>query len=168
MKPPPRPFRPPPAGSSERAVLEAAVLAGEQRAPARNAAAPPGAWTILVVDDDDDTRVYVVHCLEGAALPRPVHVVEAADGEAALRCLRAQAVDLVVTDVHMPGLDGAGLAAALAADAALATLPVLFLSGDAEAGRALATPPRRFLLKPFNRKRLVEAVRALLGPSGPV
>lgn len=149
-------------GPSQRAALEAAVLLGEQVTPVRPTPDARPAWTILVADDDADTRRYVGRCLENAGLSRPVRVVDAADGTAALRCLQAARFDLVVADVHMPGLDGAGLAAALTADAVLAHLPVLFISGDPEAGGALAGALHRFLPKPFNRQRLLEHVRALL------
>jgi CheY-like chemotaxis protein len=154
-------------GPSPRAVLEAALLLGEQAAPARHAPEAVRAWTILVADADAGTRRYVGRCLESAGLPRPVRIVEAPEGAVALRCLRDEAVDAVVADLHLPGLDGAGLAAVLDADAVLSALPVLFVSGDAGAARPLLRATRHVLAKPFNRRSLAEAVRALLGASEP-
>jgi CheY-like chemotaxis protein len=63
--------------------------------------------TVLVVDDDDDVRDLAVAVLEASGY----RVLAAADGEAALRTLAAdQAVDVLFTDVVMPGLDGFALA----------------------------------------------------------
>ena len=67
-----------------------------------------------IADDDADMRQYLRGCLHGFGVAR---VLETADGANALRHARAADVDLVISDLVMPGLDGLSLAAALKADA---------------------------------------------------
>jgi CheY-like chemotaxis protein len=87
---------------------------------------------ILVVDDDDDVREIFRTCLE----PR-FAVVEAVNGVAALEVLRAHRVDLMITDVHMPLMNGVELLRAVRADPALERLPVIVQTSDLT---ALAAP----------------------------
>ena len=78
----------------------------------------------LVVADDDDA----LRALLGAALAAYT-VLTAARGDEALALVRRERPDLVVLDVQMPGLDGLGVARALAADPATAAIPVVLCSG---------------------------------------
>ncbi len=109
---------------------------------------------VLVADDDADMRAYIGH-----ALRRQAVVHEAADGEEALRLARSLVPDLVVADVHMPGLDGLALCRALKADAATAAIPFLLVSGET---RALPPCADGFLMKPFNAAGLRACVGRLL------
>lgn len=84
--------------------------------------------TILIVEDDDDVREIYRSFLE----PRFI-VLDAPDGRAALEILRARPVDLVISDVHMPVMNGVELIRAIRADAALAELPVIVQTGDQSA-----------------------------------
>jgi CheY-like chemotaxis protein len=97
--------------------------------------------------------------------PLGVQLIEAVDGAAALALASArdQPVELLITDVIMPNLDGPDLARALRAEHP--GLPVLFVSGYAPtAGLAalLAEPCTRFLGKPFDPEAFLAAVAALL------
>jgi CheY-like chemotaxis protein len=110
--------------------------------------------TILVVDDEDAVRDIVADTLLDAGF----HVLEAASGEEALVTLgRAARVDLLFTDIRMPGLDGFELA-----DAALQLRPalrVLFTTGYT------VRPPRPemvVLRKPYRVSQLLAAVRTSL------
>ena len=130
------------------------------------ASAMPRPLTIVVVDDDPEMRRYIQRGLERAfAAASRVH--QAADGEEALRVVAEHAVDLVITDVLLPRLDGLSLCHALESAEATRTLPVLIVSGELEAverARALVhgRPHRAFLAKPFNAASLRVAVEALL------
>jgi CheY-like chemotaxis protein len=84
--------------------------------------------TVLIVDDDDETRE-----LFSDVLGSEFSTLEAADGAAALELLRRRPVDLVVTDVHMPAMNGAELLHAIRADPALERLPVIVQTGDPNA-----------------------------------
>ncbi|HYG35169.1 MAG TPA: ATP-binding protein, partial [Clostridia bacterium] len=79
------------------------------------------------------------------------------DGEAALQALRKQKVDLVVTDVMMPRLDGFGLLRALRNDPVLKTTPVILLSaraGEEARLEGLHAGADSYLVKPFSAREL--------------
>ena len=75
---------------------------------------------------DADVRRHLKRCLLACDA---VDVLEAADGRAALERARQGGLDLIVSDVVLPHLDGPGLCAALLADAALRAIPVLLVTG---------------------------------------
>lgn len=113
--------------------------------------------TVLLVDDDADMRLYLRSCLR--SLPSPFHqVIEAADGLEALWLVRTGAVDLVISDVGLPGLDGRRLCRAIRDDTALHHVAVLLISGDGAVGDSAADG---FLTKPFNTSQLVAALDGL-------
>lgn len=128
--------------------------------------APDGAdvlpRTVLVVDDDADMRLYLRSCLRSLASPFD-QVIEAADGLEALRLVRAGTVDLVISDVGLPGLDGRRLTRAIRDDAALRHVSVLLISGDGVIADSIADG---FLMKPFNSHQLVAALDRLPPRSG--
>ncbi len=121
----------------------------------------PGA--VLVVEDQDRVRGVVVRVLRDAGY----RVLEASDGESTLRLLdERQMIDVLLTDIVMPKLDGRSLAARLRER--WPELRVLFTSGYAEAtDRAwLASDENSaFLAKPFTPRELLEAVRKMMGAS---
>jgi CheY-like chemotaxis protein len=109
--------------------------------------------TVLIADDDADMRQYLRGCLHGFGVAR---VLETADGANALRHARAADVDLVISDLVMPGLDGLSLAAALKADARTHHIRVLLMSGESDS--PTAAPADGFLAKPFNAAGLRRAI----------
>ena len=113
--------------------------------------------TVLLVDDDADMRLYLRSCLRSLASPFD-RVIEAADGLDALRLVRSGAVDLVITDIGLPGFDGLRLCRAIRDDATLRHVAVLLISGDLaqDDGHADA-----FLAKPFNSHQLTSALDVL-------
>ena len=113
--------------------------------------------TVLLVDDDPDMRLYLRSCLRSLTSPFE-QVLEAADGLEALRVVRSGAVDLVISDVGLPGLDGRRLSRAIREDAALRHVSVLLISGDVVAGEYVADG---FLAKPFNTHQLSVALEGL-------
>lgn len=116
---------------------------------------------VLIVDDDEAIRETVRFALEDAGFS----VDEAADGLAALRALRGSRAPMVVLlDLMMPGLDGAGVLGSIAADPTLArrvavvlitassrTLPLAFANLLTE----LSVP---VISKPFDVDKLIAAV----------
>jgi len=112
--------------------------------------------TILVVDDDPDVRDYAISVLEDFGY----RVLSAPDGEAALSVLEHDdAVDLLFTDVVMPGING--FEVARRAVARSPRLKVLFASGYATD----LTPAGRLLKKPYRPQQLTREIAALLPPS---
>ena len=135
---------------------------------------PAGPSRVLVVDDDPVMRQVVVRRLE-----RLGHVViQAADGRQALETLRAEPIDLVLTDLRMPEMGGSELLEHLKADVVLREIPAIMISGaddSSEVIRAIELGAEDFLPKPFDatllrarvgasleKKRLRDQQRALL------
>ncbi len=116
---------------------------------------------ILVVDDDPAVRFTLCEALEDAGF-----VTEAAsDGREALaRCLQGAPLDLVVTDLVMPG--GGGLALIAALREAAPALPVVAITAMVDGrhtAQALAAGARECLAKPFEPAHVVRAARAAIG-----
>lgn len=123
-------------------------LHDEQAASPKAVALP----CVLVVDDDAEVRGYLRTCLK----PLTRHILEASDGEEALRLARTTPdLALVIADVIMPRMDGLALRDALHADPRLAQVPVLLITGDATLGGEV-------LKKPFNARTLRASIQALL------
>src|SRR5437879_1085691 len=85
---------------------------------------------ILVADDKATSRELVRTVLERIGYA----VVEAADGVEALSSARANRPDLIILDLHMPGLDGFGVIEALRSDEHFAKTPVMALTASAMQG----------------------------------
>jgi CheY-like chemotaxis protein len=115
--------------------------------------------TLLVVDDEPDLVELMRLMLEGAGY----RVVVAGDGREALRLLDQARCDLVMSDVLMPDVDGAGLAAAMHADPALHDIPLILMSAVHRAPAPMV-PHDAFLRKPFDLEVLLATVARLLGP----
>jgi two-component system cell cycle sensor histidine kinase/response regulator CckA len=120
-------------------------------------AAPAGGRRVLLVDDDDAIRR-----LARRALIRAGCEVTDADGAEQALLTDPAALDCVVSDVAMPGLDGPGLVRNLRQRRP--DLPAILISGyaDAEQRRALAAEDIAFLPKPFSMADLTGAVRKAL------
>ena len=121
---------------------------------------------VLVVDDSRMVRESLARSLTG----RGYRVLRAADGLEALELLRSEPVDLVVSDVEMPGLDGFALVRRLRElPPPVGGLPVLIVSSrDSEADRlaGLEAGADRYLPKGgFSEATLLEAVHDLIGPA---
>src|ERR1700686_432923 len=122
---------------------------------------------ILVIDDDPIIREAVADWLHAAGYS----VRTAADGSAGLAAVRFSPPRLVVTDIHMPGTNGAAVISELKRhypQVAIIAISGLFNSGqglDAEA--AIALGAARALAKPFKRAELLRALAELLGSPAP-
>ena len=108
----------------------------------------------LVVDDDPIVRRFISAVLRMSGF----QVLEAPDATQALVVFQAggSAVDLVITDVQMPGMNGCDLARKLLA--AQPNLPILLVSGSHS--ESPASLP--FLQKPFTPARLLHALQGML------
>ena len=107
---------------------------------------------ILLVDDEAPARERLRRLLAGV---QGVKVVgEAADGLEAVEMIARLAPDLVLLDVQMPGLDGFGVIQALEKPPAI----IFVTAYDEYAIRAFEVHALDYLLKPFSRERLQEAI----------
>jgi two-component system OmpR family response regulator len=117
---------------------------------------------VLIIDDDADIRL--IACLSLTRVGG-MTVVEADGGAAGLRKAREEHPDVVLLDMMMPVMDGCATLAALRADPATATVPVIFLSCKvvgAEIERLKGLGATGVLTKPFDPRTLASDVRALI------
>lgn len=117
--------------------------------------------TLLVAEDEAAIRDNLVRLLrmEGHA------VLVAEDGAQALALAREHLPDLVLSDINMPNLDGFGLLDRLRLDPRTAPIPLIFLSARSERAdvrRGMALGADDYLVKPFSREEVLEAVAARL------
>lgn len=115
----------------------------------------------MTVDDAATMRKMVAFTLRGARY----QVSEAPDGPTALSMLSHSPVDLVITDLNMPGMDGIELVRRIRALPHLRTVPILLLTteSDTEAkNRARAAGATGWIVKPFQPEQLVTVVGRLL------
>jgi two-component system chemotaxis response regulator CheY len=116
---------------------------------------------LLVVDDFMTMRRVLRSLLHEMGLD---DVDEAADGAAALARLGAEPVDVVITDIEMPTMNGFDLLASIKKDPALKHLPVLMVTAEArkdEIVRAVQAGAAGYLVKPFSRAVLEERLRQI-------
>ena len=131
---------------------------------APDSSAPPKTMAsakVLAVDDEPRNLEVVSHFLEMEGF----QVVTAADGEAALAMVAADAPDLILLDVMMPGLEGFEVCRRLKADSATVFIPVVILTalkGTQERIKGAAAGADDFLSKPFDHVELITRVKSLV------
>lgn len=117
--------------------------------------------TIMIVDDYMPSHRLMSFVLE----QHGYMVVTAADGEQALRRLEQFAVDLVVTDLTMPRMDGIELVRAIRADERFATLPIIMITAspkEQDEVKAAGVGVNAFLTKPFDSDDLISEIERLM------
>ena len=119
--------------------------------------------TILLVDDEDLLREGVREILEMSDYT----VIEARDGEEALSLFAINNVDLVISDIVMPNMDGVDFVSRLRES--FPDVPILTISGGSRVvsarfglDSALLSGANASLTKPFTAKQLLEKVKSLL------
>jgi CheY-like chemotaxis protein len=124
----------------------------------------PRIQRILVIDDDPAIRESTRRLLERAGY----EVLVSDEGKAGLRLLEAHAVDLVLTDIYMPGEDGFTTMRRLRRE--WPGIKIITMTGGVRAGpaelseTATALGAARTLSKPFNKAQLLDVVRSVLPP----
>lgn len=118
--------------------------------------------SILAVDDSASMRQMVSFTLKGAGYD----VVEAKDAEEALGLAKTHKVNVVVTDVNMPNMDGLALIRALRALPAYKFTPMLMLTTESapekkQEGKAAGATG--WIVKPFNPEQLLATIQKVLG-----
>ncbi len=145
----------------DRAVLTPpGSQASVPEAARRTGVHAPRPAVVLVVDDETPVLLTTSRIL----VTYGYTVLEAPGGEEAMQIARANAerIDVVLTDVRMPGLDGPSLVRKLAD--VLPTLRVIYMSGGTAGllDKELPTPGRAFLPKPFTIEQLTRTVADIL------
>ena len=118
--------------------------------------------TILAVDDSPSMRRMVAHVLRTGGY----QVLEAEDGEDALRILRSQRVDAVLTDQNMPRMDGLALVRRLRSLEEYSRTPIMLLTTESspemkQKGREAGATG--WMVKPFDPDRLLQMFAKLFG-----
>ncbi len=119
------------------------------------------AKVILTVDDSASVRQMVKFTLCDAGYT----VVEAVDGSDALAKL-TQPVNLVITDLNMPNLDGIGLIRKIRANPACKGLPIIMLTTESQDSRkqeGKAAGATGWMVKPFSVPQILAVVKKVLG-----
>ncbi len=118
--------------------------------------------SILAVDDSASMRQMVSFTLKGAGYD----VVEAADGVQALNIAKTRSVNLVITDVNMPNMDGITLIKELRTLPNYKFTPLLMLTTESSPEKkqqGKAAGATGWIVKPFNPDQLLSTVKKVLG-----
>ena len=117
---------------------------------------------IMTADDSASVRQMVSFTLKQSGY----EVVEAVDGKDALQKLGTQRVDMLITDLNMPNLDGIGLIKGARALPACKFIPIIMLtteSQDSKKGEGKAAGATGWIIKPFKPEQLMAVVKKVLG-----
>jgi CheY-like chemotaxis protein len=138
----------------------------EEDRPEAECGDPAGNWTILLVEDEEMVRELAIEIFRGAGYT----VLDAANGADALAiCDRHEGcIDLLVTDLVMPGMNGIELARKVCDSRP--GIPVLFMSGYAEDAKerlGFLDEGRAFLQKPITPTKLSRKVREIFSERAP-
>jgi len=118
--------------------------------------------TILTVDDTASMRQMISFTLNSVGH----EVLQAADGREALSILQNKKVDLVITDVNMPNMDGITFVKSLRELIDYKFTPILMLtteSQDAKRQQGKTVGATGWIVKPFNPEQLLNVVKKVLG-----
>ena len=118
--------------------------------------------TALVVEDSPTMRQLIVFALRRI---RGLEVVEADDGVDALRKMAATKLDIILTDINMPIMDGLKLVKRVRSDEALKGIPIIIITtegAEEDRQRALALGANAYITKPIQAPQVIAKVKELL------
>ena len=118
----------------------------------------------LIVDDSSVMRKIVERSLRQAGLD-PLVVLEAGSGSEALDLLKAQKVDLILTDINMPSMDGLEFLRQLRAQNLAPGVPVVMITTESSmkfVQQAIQAGAQGYIRKPFTAEQVKERVLPLL------
>lgn len=123
------------------------------------------AFSVLIVDDSPAMRGFIRRVMTLSGLEVDV-CLEASNGEEALEQLREQAVDVILTDINMPKMNGEEFLQRLEAEGLARSIPRLVISTDATKARILrmlSLGADGYMTKPFSPEALREELERVLG-----
>lgn len=118
--------------------------------------------TIMTVDDSASVRLMVNFTLKELGY----HIVEAENGMEALKKLEKKQIDMLITDINMPELDGISLVKKVRANPAYKFIPIIMLTTESQAEKkneGKAAGATGWIVKPFKPDQLAAVVRKVLG-----
>lgn len=116
---------------------------------------------ILIVDDSESIREVVSFTLENEGY----NVLVGVDGKDALKFLDGRNIDLVITDLHMPEMDGIELIKNVRDMDAYKHIPILFLTTESQASKKMEAKEAGatgWIIKPFVPAKLLAALKKVL------
>jgi len=122
------------------------------------------ALNILVVDDSTAIRKILIRVLRQTALAIG-EIFEARDGLEALDIVRNHTLNLILSDINMPNLDGLGLLAELKGSDQWRSLPVVMITtegSEEKVSQAIRLGSAAYIRKPFTAEQIQEKIGALL------
>lgn len=123
---------------------------------------PSGRHKVLYVEDNPDNLHLMEHVIP---MLDDAHLISAHTGELGVEMAEVHHPDVILMDVHLPGIDGYEALKRIRANKAIAAIPVIAISADAMSAdieRGLAAGFDVYLTKPINLKQVVESIRAVL------
>jgi len=117
--------------------------------------------SIISVDDSSTMRRMVSFTLKSAGY----EVVEAADGVEALNVLKSHPVDMVISDINMPNLNGIELTRQLRSQPGFVRTPIILLTTESDPGKKAegrAAGATGWIVKPFSQDQLLALVAKVL------
>lgn len=118
--------------------------------------------TILIAEDSASVRKFVSLALK----MQGYRVIAAVDGMDALEKLPGEKIDLLITDLNMPNIDGIKLIKTIREDPEFRDLPIIILSSlskDEDINQGIEAGANSYLIKPFNQKRVQYEVSKYIG-----
>lgn len=123
------------------------------------------AVTFLIVEDSPTMRQLLAFSLRRL---KECRIIEAVDGVDALKKLITERVDLVITDINMPMMDGLKLISLIRGNPRTKSLPIIIVTtegAEEDRKRGLALGANAYIPKPIQPSDLLKAVASLLEPS---
>jgi len=117
--------------------------------------------TILIVDDSESIREVVSFTLENEGYK----VLIGVDGKDALKFLDGSTIDLIITDLHMPEMDGIELIKNVRKMEAYKRIPILFLTTESQVSKKMEAKEAGatgWIIKPFVPAKLIDALKKVL------
>jgi len=123
------------------------------------------ATTFLIVEDSPTMRQLLAFSLRRL---KDCRIIEAVDGVDALKKLTTERVDLVITDINMPMMDGLKLVSLIRGNARTKAMPIVIVTtegADEDRKRGLALGANAYIPKPIQPSALLKTVTSLLEPA---
>jgi two-component system chemotaxis response regulator CheY len=117
--------------------------------------------TILIVDDSESIREVVSFTLENEGYD----VLVGVDGKDALKFLDGKDIDLIITDLHMPEMDGIELIKEVRKMDKYTRVPILFLTTESQAAKKMEAKEAGatgWIIKPFVPAKLIAAINKVI------
>ncbi|MHB0968991.1 MAG: response regulator [Thermoanaerobaculia bacterium] len=120
--------------------------------------------TFLVVEDSPTMRQLISFSLKRFKNAR---IIEAVDGVDALKKLSGERIDLILTDINMPVMDGLKLVSLVRQNAQLKAIPIIIITtegAEEDRERGLALGANAYISKPIQSSHLIKTITELLQP----